>query len=249
MNILENVSFIGLGSELPALMECVPIRNLNSTEPVWDRRQKRVYNSNPAQHFLDDQYIVFRGQLWQVEHGARTTEMDAYALSEFCHTYHTDGIWRTPEQFQYELDRRQPRSTPRDTLTQRISSSRRSDGARISMPKFFFESERGLFPNTEFVFDLELPLDFVPYNSDGEVEKFELLPADQALEKVFSTEFKTTSCPVVVDFLIRHGKISPENEPNFPQIVELLHVPLQSLYRTHRRQPPAENGQNNISMN
>lgn len=34
---------------------------------------------------------------------------------------------------------------------------------------FFFESERGLFPNTEFVFDLELPEDFVPNNADGEV--------------------------------------------------------------------------------
>jgi len=31
-----------------------------------------------------------------------------------------------------------------------------------------------------------------------------------ALEKVFSSEFKTTSCPVVIDFLIRHGLISPE---------------------------------------
>jgi hypothetical protein len=43
--------------------------------------------------------------------------------------------------------------------------------------RFFYESERGLFPNTEFVYDLELPLDFVPNNSDGEVESFELLPA------------------------------------------------------------------------
>ncbi|KAJ4439714.1 hypothetical protein ANN_07842 [Periplaneta americana] len=77
---------------------------------------------------------------------------------------------------------------------------------------FFFESERGLFPNTEFVFDLELPADFIPNNSDGEVETFELLPAEEALEKVFSTEFKTTSCPVVIDFLIRHGFISPETE-------------------------------------
>lgn len=43
--------------------------------------------------------------------------------------------------------------------------------------RFFYESERGLFPNTEFVFDLELPLDFIPKNNDGEVETFELLPA------------------------------------------------------------------------
>jgi len=95
---------------------------------------------------------------------------------------------------------------------------------------FLFESERGIFPNTEFVFDLELPPDFVPTNADGEVQAFELLPANQCLEKVFSADFKTTSCPVVIDFLIRHGVITAENESNFTQIVELLHVPLQSLY-------------------
>lgn len=77
--------------------------------------------------------------------------------------------------------------------------------------RFFFESERGLFPNTEFVFDLELPLDFIPENADGEVETFELLPAEQCLERLFSADFKTTSVPVALDFLIRHGKITAEN--------------------------------------
>uniref|UniRef100_A0A1B6E0V4 Nudix hydrolase domain-containing protein n=1 Tax=Clastoptera arizonana TaxID=38151 RepID=A0A1B6E0V4_9HEMI len=104
---------------------------------------------------------------------------------------------------------------------------------------FYFESERGLFPNTEFVFDLELPTDFIPKNQDGEVETFELLPVNEALERVLSLDFKTTSCPVVLDFLIRHGVISPESEPQFPQLVELLHVPLQSLYR---RTVCSENG-------
>ncbi|XP_063226883.1 uncharacterized protein LOC134533319 [Bacillus rossius redtenbacheri] len=112
---------------------------------------------------------------------------------------------------------------------------------------FFFESERGLFPNTEFVFDLELPTEFVPYNTDGEVESFVLLPVAEALEKVFSSEFKTTSCPVVIDFLIRHGVITADNEPNLPSILELLHVPLQTLYQSHARRPPAENGQRLIS--
>uniref|UniRef100_A0A2M4APQ8 Putative thiamine pyrophosphokinase n=1 Tax=Anopheles triannulatus TaxID=58253 RepID=A0A2M4APQ8_9DIPT len=95
---------------------------------------------------------------------------------------------------------------------------------------FFFESERGIFPNTEFVYDLELPEDFVPDNSDGEVQNFQLLPVDECLERVFKPDFKTTSCPVVLDFLIRHGIITPENEINFTQVIELLHVPLQSLY-------------------
>lgn len=110
---------------------------------------------------------------------------------------------------------------------------------------FFFESERGLFPNTEFVFDLELPEDFRPDNSDGEVQNFQLLPALECLERCFAPDFKTTSCPVVLDFMIRHGIITPENEVNFTQIVELLHVPLQSLYTYRTTKGTSPNGLNN----
>lgn len=125
-------------------------------------------------------------------------------------------------------------SVPNDLLDKLISAGSVS---------FYFESERGLFPNTEFVFDLELPLDFIPSNADGEVQKFELLPAAKCYEKMYSAEFKTTSIPVVLDFMIRHGVVSPENEPNFPEILELLHVPLQSVYSKHRYSK--ENGQIN----
>ena len=45
--------------------------------------------------------------------------------------------------------------------------------------RFFFESERGIFPQTEFVFDLELPLNFTPKNNDGEVDEFALVQADK----------------------------------------------------------------------
>ncbi|XP_050528182.1 uncharacterized protein LOC126898284 [Daktulosphaira vitifoliae] len=95
---------------------------------------------------------------------------------------------------------------------------------------FFYESERGLFPDTEFVFDLELPIDFIPFNRDNEVEKFELLTIDETITKLLSSDFKTTSCPVVLDFLVRHAIITPENEKSFPELVELLHVPLQLFY-------------------
>ncbi|KAK2722861.1 hypothetical protein QYM36_003157, partial [Artemia franciscana] len=76
---------------------------------------------------------------------------------------------------------------------------------------FLFESERGIFPNIEFVYDLELPSTFVPTNADGEVESFELVPIRELLAKVLSADFKTTSCPVVLDFLVRHGYINSEN--------------------------------------
>ena len=38
------------------------------------------------------------------------------------------------------------------------------------------EQEKGLKPDVLFLYDLELPADFVPRNMDGEVERFELWP-------------------------------------------------------------------------
>lgn len=76
--------------------------------------------------------------------------------------------------------------------------------------RFYYECERGLFPNTEFVFDLELPVDFIPANKDGEVQKFDLVPATECVDKILSSDFKVTSAPVVLDFLIRHGVVRPE---------------------------------------
>lgn len=81
-----------------------------------------------------------------------------------------------------------------------------------------------------FVFEIELPLDFKPVNSDGEVDEFELLPATQVIDKICSPNFKMTSVPVVLDFMIRHGIINIENEKELLRIIELLHVPLQTLY-------------------
>lgn len=31
------------------------------------------------------------------------------------------------------------------------------------------------------------------------------------MNRILSPDFKTTSCPVIIDFLIRHGIINPEN--------------------------------------
>ena len=48
----------------------------------------------------------------------------------------------------------------------------------VGTVSYFFNNERGLSPNTEFVFDLELPLNFNPFNSDGEVDEFNLVTAE-----------------------------------------------------------------------
>ncbi|GFW25228.1 nudix hydrolase 24, chloroplastic [Trichonephila clavipes] len=44
---------------------------------------------------------------------------------------------------------------------------------------FMYEDERGIFPETLFIFDVEIPLDFTPTNSDNEVESFHLLSIDE----------------------------------------------------------------------
>lgn len=95
---------------------------------------------------------------------------------------------------------------------------------------FFHESDRGIHPNTEFVFDLELPEDFVPHNNDGEVSDWQLVPVDQVVEVICSEDFKITSSPVVVDWLIRQGIVTHDNQPDLPEIVELIHLPLHNFY-------------------
>ncbi|MED6180742.1 Nudix hydrolase 20, chloroplastic [Stylosanthes scabra] len=63
-----------------------------------------------------------------------------------------------------------------------------------------------------FCYDLKLPENFVPKNEDGEVESFKLIPVRQVAEVIRKTQFFKANCSlVIIDFLFRHGYISPEN--------------------------------------
>ena len=74
------------------------------------------------------------------------------------------------------------------------------------------ETEYGLRDDLIFSFDLELPPDFKPKNCDGEVEDFELWPAEKVASVVQSTDkFKFNCNLVLIDFFIRHGLIAPSH--------------------------------------
>ena len=45
-------------------------------------------------------------------------------------------------------------------------------------------------------------------------------------------DYKITSAPIALDWLVRHGHVTLEDEPDLPEIVELLHLPLHFLYQT-----------------
>jgi 8-oxo-dGTP pyrophosphatase MutT (NUDIX family) len=87
---------------------------------------------------------------------------------------------------------------------------------------YLMESDFGLKPDTLFLYDLELDADFVPENTDGEVEGFERWPLDKVAESVRDTlDWKFNVNLVVIDFLVRHGWLKPE-EPDYLEIVHGL---------------------------
>jgi len=88
---------------------------------------------------------------------------------------------------------------------------------------YMYEDERGVFPETQFVFDLEMPESFQPVNIDGEVDAFYLLTIEEVKTLIATDEFKPNSALVILDFLIRHGFIEPDTEPYYTEFVKGMH--------------------------
>jgi len=94
----------------------------------------------------------------------------------------------------------------------------------IGTVSYLYETDGGLKPDVMVNFDLELPEDFIPHCADGEVDRFELLPLDEVAQIVRSGfAFKFNCALVVIDFLIRHGHLTADNEPSYSDLVTGLH--------------------------
>lgn len=80
-------------------------------------------------------------------------------------------------------------------------------------------------PEVEYIYDL--PFDdettIVPKPVDGEAEDFFLMDVDEVIKKLNNDEFKPNCGLVVVDFLIRHGYVTPETEPHYSEVVSRIH--------------------------
>ncbi|CAJ2512918.1 Uu.00g010370.m01.CDS01 [Anthostomella pinea] len=87
--------------------------------------------------------------------------------------------------------------------------------------------EMGLVvPDVLYVYDLEVGEDVVLKPQDDEVEEFYLLDVRQVKEALLREEFKTNCAPVMIDFFVRHGIITDDNEADYLEIVTRLHRPL-----------------------
>lgn len=69
-----------------------------------------------------------------------------------------------------------------------------------------------------------MPIDFVPRANDGEVEEFYRVPLENVVSFVSRTEgdtYKDNCNLVVLDFMVRHGVLTPEI-PGYLSLVQGL---------------------------
>lgn len=81
-----------------------------------------------------------------------------------------------------------------------------------------------------YVYDMDLSaapgadgIDVTLSPGDDEVEEFILMDCEELIKRMLNHEFKPNVCPVMVDFLIRHGIVTSENEPDYTEICSRLH--------------------------
>jgi 8-oxo-dGTP pyrophosphatase MutT (NUDIX family) len=77
-----------------------------------------------------------------------------------------------------------------------------------------------------YTFDLRCPPDFVPVCTDGEVASFECMPVDDLVRLILrhandEVQFKPNVAVVFIDFLMRHGFVSPDEDGYLELLAEL----------------------------
>ncbi|CAG7948180.1 unnamed protein product [Penicillium nalgiovense] len=94
--------------------------------------------------------------------------------------------------------------------------------------------ETGLIqPEVEYVYELRLDPGVIPKPGDNEVEEFKLLSIPEVQAALARGEFKPNCANIMIDFFVRHGLLTPENEPDFLQIVARLHRRLEYPTASH----------------
>ncbi len=83
----------------------------------------------------------------------------------------------------------------------------------------------GIRRDTIFLFDLCLPEGIAPRPDGEEVAAFHAIPEKEALAMLYDpaeTRFKPNADLALIDFFVRHGVVTPDNEPDYVRIVKAL---------------------------
>ncbi len=88
--------------------------------------------------------------------------------------------------------------------------------------RYRLEIPEGMRDDVLFVYDLELPEEFTPRNTDGEFDSFQRMPLQRCLDLVARTDlFKFNVNLTVIDFALRHGAI-PAADPEHAFLASAL---------------------------
>lgn len=103
-----------------------------------------------------------------------------------------------------------------------IPSALSAQARSVSTTSYFYQVENGIRADVLFNFDLWLPTDFTPHNTDGEVAEFMCLPIQEVMHIVKTgDEFKFNASVVLIDLFVRHGYLTPEHR-DYEQICAML---------------------------
>ncbi|KAI0292906.1 NUDIX hydrolase domain-like protein [Russula brevipes] len=94
----------------------------------------------------------------------------------------------------------------------------------VGSVSYYNQTKAGwLQPEVQYVYDLRLePGEARLAPMDGEVESFELMSVDEVVSHMHAGHFKPNCALVLIEFLVRHGYLTPENEPRYLEINQRL---------------------------
>ena len=85
------------------------------------------------------------------------------------------------------------------------------------------DSRPGCQHQVQYLYEMELTEDIVPEPFDGEVEEFTLKKLDEVHHALIHGELKLNCGMTWMAYLVRHGIINAENEPNLVEICSRFH--------------------------
>ncbi|RAL14072.1 thiamine pyrophosphokinase-related protein [Aspergillus homomorphus CBS 101889] len=88
-------------------------------------------------------------------------------------------------------------------------------------------------PEVEYIFDVKVDADVVLKPGDSEVEQFHLLSVEETKKALANGEFKPNCAVVLIDFFIRHGILTAEDEPDYLEILARIHRRLEFPTASH----------------
>jgi len=78
-------------------------------------------------------------------------------------------------------------------------------------------------PECQYIYDLKMPPAAIPKPGDDEAIDFQLLTVEEVKEALAEGRFKPNCAHLLLEFFVRHGILTADNEPNYIEIVSRFH--------------------------